>query len=480
MYEARNLIGGQWFNTDAHQTVASPFSGAPVTRSSFASLEHVDRAVEVASESFAAFSRTSAAQRAEILRRAAGLLMAGIERYAAIITAENGKSKAGSVNEIHRVVETFISSAEQTAQMSGEMVPLDTSPRGAGRLGFAIRVPIGVVAAITPFNSPMNLAAHKLGPALAAGNTLVLKPHEQTPMSATALVEVLLSAGLPSGVLNLVQGDGRTGDRLVRHPLVKLVSFTGGTANAEKVRNAAGHKKLLMELGGNAATIVHDDANIDLAVSKCVANGFGFQGQSCISVQRIYVQRNRYDEFVHKLVEKTRSLRVGDPTDTQSEIGPLIDLDAAKRIEDWIHQAVDSGARLLCGGERNGNFLTPAVLVDVRDDARVACEEVFGPVVNVKPYDTLSQAVAAVNDSRFGLQAGIFTESINNVLFAIRELEVGGLVVNGTSNERNDLQPYGGLKHSGIGREGPAYTIQEMTELRMVTIIPSEPGGGGP
>jgi len=470
MFEARSHIGGRWIESPTPTHVLNPWSGSPVARAHAASLEQVDEAVAAASRAYSEYSGWPAHRRAAVLRKAAGIIEARAEEAALSITRENAKSRASSMVEVQRVVETLHSSADAAMNLAGVMLPLDASPRGEGKLGFTLRVPVGVVAAITPFNSPMNLAAHKLGPALAAGNTVVLKPHPQTPSCNVLLLEALMEAGLPAGAANLVLGDGSVGERLVKHDEVRIVSFTGGGANAARIRAVAGSKKLLLELGGNNGNIVLADADLDRAVADCVSNAFGYQGQSCISVQRIFVHRSIYDGFVEAFVKRTLALKVGDPSDPATNVGPLVDASAAERIEAWLNEAVSQGARILCGGKREGAVLTPAVVVDAPPKSRLACEEVFGPVALIDPFDTLEEAIARVNDSRYGLQAGLFTRSIGAMLKAIRGLEVGGVVINGTSNTRVDLQPYGGVKESGAGREGPAFAIEEMTEIKTVLI----------
>lgn len=472
MFEARLFIAGEWREGAKTSTVRNPYSNAEVTRAHAATPEQVEEAVEAARNAFEHFSQWPAHRRALVLREAAEIIQSQAETAAELILNENAKSRSSAEVEVMRVVETLRASADEAARLTGEMLPLDSSPRGEGRLGFTLRVPVGVIAAVTPFNSPMNLAAHKLGPALAAGNTVVLKPHPQTPACNVLLVEALQTAGVPAGVVNLVLGDGEIGERLVTHPEVDIVSFTGGTANAARVRAVANGKRLLLELGGNNGNIIHHDADIERAVDECVRHAFGYQGQSCISVQRIYVHRSVHDDFLQRFVERARQLKVGDPTQLGTDIGPVISQEAADRVIAWVKEAERQGGRVLLGGTCQGALVAPTIMTDVPPDSKVACEEVFGPVAVVSSYETFEEAIRNVNDSRFGLQAGVFTSSLETALLAVRKLEVGGVVVNGTSNYRVDIQPYGGVKESGVGREGPAYAIMEMTDIRSVVIHP--------
>ncbi|WP_324669646.1 aldehyde dehydrogenase family protein [Geochorda subterranea] len=467
---ARLYIGGEWRESPERALTRDPFHKTPVTELHVASGADVEDAVRAAVAAKPVMAGMPAHKRAQILRRAAEELMRRRGEVARSITAENGKPAALAQREVGRAAETLEFAADEAKRLAGEVIPMDSSSRGENKLGFTLRVPVGIVGAITPFNSPLNLMAHKVGPALAGGNTVVLKPAPQTPWCSVYLVEALEAAGLPPGAINVVHGGPDVGEAIVTHPGVNLVTFTGGIRAGARIRNIAGMKKVLLELGGNAGNIVCADANLDRAAREMAANAFGYSGQSCIAVQRIYVERPVYEAFLEKLLQYTSRLRVGDPWLPETDIGPMISEEAAERVEAWIKEAEQQGARILCGGKRDGALLEPTVLVDVRPEMKVVCEEVFGPVVSVVAVDSLEEAIAAVNDSQYGLQAGIFTASLGKALQAVRSLEVGGVVVNGTSNFRLEQMPYGGVKLSGIGKEGPRYAVEEMTVERMVII----------
>jgi acyl-CoA reductase-like NAD-dependent aldehyde dehydrogenase len=373
--------------------------------------------------------------------------------------------------EASRAVSTYTMAAVEARKLAGEAVPMDTSPAGAGKLAFTLRVPIGVVGAISPFNFPLNLVAHKIAPALAAGCAVVLKPASQTPLSALLLAELELEAGLPAGWLNVVCGAaGEIGDVLVEDERVKLITFTGSSAVGWQLRERAPRKRVNLELGNATPVIVAADADLDDAAARLAANAFSFAGQSCISVQRIYVERPAYDGFLERFLPRVEALRVGDPADEETDVGPLVAPSERDRVLSWIEEARAHGAEILAGGELEGELLRPTVIASPPPDARVSCEEVFGPVCTVTPYDTLDEAVALANGTRFGLQAGIFTRDAKAALRASRELEFGGVTVNEAPTFRADQMPYGGVKDSGNTREGPAYAVREMTEERVVVL----------
>jgi acyl-CoA reductase-like NAD-dependent aldehyde dehydrogenase len=386
---------------------------------------------------------------------------------------QTGRALKDCRAEVERSIVTMGLCAEEAKRVAGEVIPIDAVPAGVGKIGFTLRVPVGVVAAIFPFNTPLNLACHKVGPALAAGNAVILKAPLEGALVSVRLVEALLEGGVPPTAVQLIHGGGGGGASLVAHPLVDLINFTGGGPTAQRIVATSGLKRTLFELGGNGATIVHADANVEKAVDGIVPGAFGLAGQSCVSVQRLYVHRSLYELILPMLVQRVAALRLGDPMDPATDIGSLISEGAALRIETWIQEAVAGGARVLTGGERSGAILQPTVLVDVRPDDRVVCEEVFGPTLAVIPYDSLDEAFAAVNDSPWGLQAGIYTRSLDVAMAAARHIRVGGLNVNGPSRGRTDVQPYGGVKQSGWGREGPRFAIEEMTDLRMITFAPA-------
>jgi acyl-CoA reductase-like NAD-dependent aldehyde dehydrogenase len=389
----------------------------------------------------------------------------------ATIVAETGFTVSDANGEVDRCFQTLLLSAEEAKRVHGEMVPLDGAPGQAHRLGFTIRVPRGVVVAITPFNSPLNTVAHKIAPALAAGCAVVLKPAGQTPLSALTLAELEDEAGLPAGWLNVLVGPAsEIGDVLVEDERVKAITFTGSSEVGWGIRERAARKKVLLELGNATPVIVHDDADVAEAATKLAAHAFSFAGQSCISVQRIYVQKRVYDEFVAGFLPQVEELVVGDPADAETDVGPVIDEGARERILSWIDEARDGGAEVLVGGDLDGDLIRPTVIANAAPDLKVCREEVFGPVCVVNTYESLDEAIALANGTRYGLQAGIFTADIRAALKAARNLEFGGVTVNEAPTFRSDQMPYGGVKDSGNTREGPAYSVRELTEQRVVII----------
>jgi acyl-CoA reductase-like NAD-dependent aldehyde dehydrogenase len=409
-------------------------------------------------------------RRAEILDAVAHLLAERQDEVARTICAEAGKPMKAARVEAQRAVSTYTTSAAVARTLAGDVVPMDASPAGAGRVAFTVRTPIGVVGAISPFNFPLNLVAHKVAPALAAGCAVVLKPASQTPLSALLLAELELEAGLPAGWLNVLVGPAsEIGDVLVEDERVRMITFTGSGDVGWDLRARAARKKVTLELGNSTPVLVEADADLDDAAAKVAAHAFSFAGQSCISVQRVFVRRAVYDGFVARLVPKVEALRVGDPADDDTDVGPVIDPGAKDRIRAWIEEAKAGGATELTGGEEDG-LLRPTVLADVAPDMKVACEEVFGPVCTVAPYDSLEEGIELANATRYGLQAGIFTGGVESALAAARGLEFGGVTVNEAPTFRADQMPYGGVKASGNTKEGPHYTVREMTEERLVVL----------
>jgi acyl-CoA reductase-like NAD-dependent aldehyde dehydrogenase len=472
--KAPSYVAGSWIESPETVVVVNPYSGQDLATVSIADETLVDEAVRSAAAAGPAMAAMPGHARAAMLTRATDALARRADALAETMAIQSGRALKDCRAEVERSVVTMGLCAEEAKRIGGEVVPIDAVPSGAGKLGFTLRVPVGVVAAIYPFNTPLNLACHKVGPALAAGNTVVLKAPLEGALVSVLFVEALLEAGVPPTAIQLIHGGGGGGAALVRHPLVDLINFTGGGPTASRIVATAGLKRTLFELGGNGATIVHADANVDKAVAGLVPGAFGLAGQSCVSVQRLYVHRSLYDDLVAMLVERVKALTIGDPMDPATDIGSLINEGAAIRIESWIQEAVSKGARTLTGGRRTGAVLEPTVLVDVKPDDRVVCEEVFGPTLAVLPYDDLGEALAAVNDSPWGLQAGIYTRSLDVAMRAAREIRVGGLNVNGPSRGRTDVQPYGGVKQSGWGREGPRFAIEEMTDIRMITFAPAD------
>ena len=468
---ANSFIAGKWLSTDREQSdIINPYNQEKIGVQYAATIEDVDRALAVSFEQKKRVKEITVYERANILKKAAQLLEDRKTKFATIISSELGKPLKNTLDEVDRSVETLELSGEEAKRLHGETLPGDVSSRGMNAIASTHRVPVGVVAAITPFNAPLNLVCHKVGPAFAGGNVTILKPAPQTTLIATAFLELLLEAGLPSYAINMVLGGVEVGQQIVSDDRVNVISFTGGLVASENISQIAGIKKQLFELGGNAATIVHEDANIDRAAKMCAATGYSNSGQSCISVQRIYVHESIVDSFSDKLVEAVATLKVGDPLDPTTNVGTLVDEHAANRILTWIDEAVTEGAEILFGGEKNGASIKPTVLRNPKRQSKVVCEEVFGPIVSIIPYANIDDAVAEADNSPFGLQVGIFTNKIDLAYRVANEMEVGGVVINGTSNFRLDHWPYGGVKNSGVGREGPSYAIQEMTETKMIVL----------
>ena len=466
--ERKLLIDGEWVETADWIEVRSPYSGDIVGRVARGGAAETKRALDAAARALE--HPLPAHKRAEILVKVAGLIGRRHEEVARTICEEAGKPIKTARVEASRAMSTYTFAAVEARKLAGELVPMDAAQAGEGKLGFTLRRPIGVVAAISPFNFPCNLVAHKLAPALAAGCPVVLKPASQTPLSALLLAELEQEAGLPAGWLNVVVGKAsEIGDVLVADERVKLITFTGSGDVGWGLQERAPRKRVKLELGNSTPVIVAADADAETAATKLAANAFSFAGQSCISVQRIYVERPRFDAFLEAFVPRVEALKVGDPLDDDTDVGPLIDDDARERVAAWIEEARGSGARVLTGGEEGG-LLKPTVLANVADAEKVSCEEVFGPVVVVNAVDSLDEAIERANGTRFGLQAGIFTSSLDAALTAAERLEFGGVTVNEAPTFRSDQMPYGGVKASGNTKEGPAWTVREMTEERLVVI----------
>jgi acyl-CoA reductase-like NAD-dependent aldehyde dehydrogenase len=463
------LIDGEWVETGDWVEVRSPYSGELVARVAKAGAVEARRAVDAAER--ALHEPLPAHKRAEILVRVAAQLGRRHEEVARTIAAEAGKPLKAAKVEAARAMSTFTMAAVEARKLAGEMVPMDASQAGAGKLAFTLRLPIGIVGAISPFNFPLNLVAHKIAPALAAGCPVVLKPASQTPLSALLLAELETEAGLPPGWLNVLVGSaGEIGDVLVEDERVRLISFTGSSGVGWGLRERAPRKRVNLELGNATPVIVEADADLDDVAGRLAANAFSFAGQSCISVQRIYVQRDAYDELLARFLPRVEALKLGDPADEDTDVGPLIDADARERVLEWIEEARAAGAEVLAGGTLDGELLRPTVIAGAGPELKVSCEEVFGPVCTVTPYDTLDEAIELANGTRFGLQAGIFTASLQSALAAAQRLEFGGVTINEAPTFRADQMPYGGVKDSGNTREGPAWAVREMTEERLVVI----------
>jgi acyl-CoA reductase-like NAD-dependent aldehyde dehydrogenase len=467
--ERKLLVAGEWVETGEWQEVRSPYSGEVVGRVAKAGAGETRRAIDAADAAMR--EPLPAHKRAEILVRVAVALGRRHEEVARVISDEAGKPMKAAKIEASRAMSTYTFAAVEARKLAGEIVPMDASQAGEGKLAFTLRKPIGVVGAISPFNFPLNLVAHKIAPALAAGCAVVLKPASQTPLSALLLAELETEAGLPPGWLNVVVGPASDiGDVLVEDERVKALTFTGSSGVGWKLRERAPRKRVNLELGNSTPMIVEADADIEAAVSATAQHGFSFAGQSCISIQRVYVQRRVYDSFVERLVPMVEQLVVGDPGDEETDVGPVIDEGARDRILEWIHEARDAGAEILTGGDLEGDFIQPTVIANAGPELKVSCEEVFGPVVTLNAYDTLDEALDLANGTKYGLQAGIFTTNLDNALRAAEELEFGGVTVNEAPTFRADQMPYGGVKDSGNTREGPAYAVRELTEEHVVVV----------
>jgi acyl-CoA reductase-like NAD-dependent aldehyde dehydrogenase len=463
------FVAGDWIETGDWIEVRSPYSGEVVGRVAKGGAEETRRAIDAAEQ--ALHDPLPAHKRAEILVKVVAGIARRHDEIARQISDEAGKPLKAARVEASRAMSTYTFAAVEARKLAGEMVPMDAAQAGEGKLAFTLRRPIGVVGAISPFNFPLNLVAHKLAPALAAGCPVVLKPATQTPLSALLLAELEDEAGLPPGWLSVVVGpSAEIGDVLVEDERVKAITFTGSGAVGWGLAARAARKKVNLELGNATPVIVTADADIEAAATAMAAHAFSFAGQSCISVQRLYVERPAYDRFVEAFVPKVEALKIGDPADEETDVGPVIDEDARERILEWIAEARGGGAEILAGGEERGGLIAPTVIAGASPELKVSCEEVFGPVVTVNAFDSLDEAIELANSTRYGLQAGIFTSRLDTAMRAGQELEFGGVIVNEAPTFRADQMPYGGVKDSGNTREGPAYAVHELTEERLVVI----------
>jgi glyceraldehyde-3-phosphate dehydrogenase (NADP+) len=465
------LIGGREVVGETTIDVLNPLDGSLIDTVPAATAEQVDLALAAAARGAAAMERTTRFERARVLARASSLIGERSELLASLLASEVGKTIREARGEVSRAVQTFAVASEEARRLSGEIVPFDGAPTGGDRFGFYLRVPVGVVLAITPFNFPLNLAAHKVAPALAAGNSVIVKPASATPLTDIELVRLLYDAGLPEDAISVVTGSGSVvGDRLVTDPLPRMVTFTGSAEIGKAIVARAGLKKVAMELGSNSAVVVTDRCDPSTAVERVVRGAFALAGQVCISVQRVLLQETIAERFLEEAAALTRSLRLGDQLSEATDVGPMIDEGQAARAEDWVGEAVAAGARVVAGGARTGTLFEPTVLTDVPEETRVWKDEAFAPVMAVRTYGTLDEAIDAVNRSRYGLQAGIYTDDLDDALKAAHEIRCGGVMINDVPTFRVDLMPYGGEKESGLGREGPRFAIEEMTEIRVVGV----------
>lgn len=464
------LVAGQWVETGATSPVRNPFNGEVLAEVCLAGEAEADEAIRAAVSAFAVSRRLPAHKRAEALQKIAGEITARKEEFARCLSSESGKPITDARREVGRAITTFAVAAEEAKRISGEVVPLDITPGTDHHVGLSRRVPIGPILGITPFNFPLNLVAHKVAPALAVGNPIILKPAPQTPLTSLLLGEVFLQTGLPAGMLSILSCTNAVAESMVTDDRFKMISFTGSAAVGWMLKDKAGKKRVVLELGGNAGVIVEPDADLDHAADRCAVGGYVYSGQTCISVQRIYTHESVYQAFLDRLVQRVKALKAGNPADDSTVIGPLIDEGAAKRVETWITEAVAAGAKLRIGGKRQGSVVEATVLTDVTPQMKVSCQEVFGPVVTVTPYVKLDDALAGINDSPYGLQAGVFTRDVKKAFQSYRDLDVGTVLINEIPTFRADHMPYGGVKDSGLGREGLRYAIDEMTEIKLLVL----------
>ncbi|WP_026700887.1 aldehyde dehydrogenase family protein [Salibacterium aidingense] len=463
------LLAGEWVEKSDQIEVYNPENNEKIGSVPAGTEEDVKNAISSAKDGAEIAANLSVRERMDILTKAADYIEDHLEDFARTIALEGSKTINEARSETTRAAETIRLSAEEARRLTGESINFDQMPGNTDRMGYYFRFPVGIIAAITPFNDPLNLIAHKIGPGIAAGNAVIIKPATETPLSAVKLAEAFVSAGLPPKVLSVITGRARDiGDVLIESKDINMISFTGGMETGEKIAKKAGLKRLSMELGSNSPAIVRTDADLHLAAASTVSGAFAAAGQNCLSVQRIYVEEGVYDSFKDLFLQKVKEVKTGNKLSEATDMGPLINEKEAIRVEDWVKEAIDAGALLLAGGNRNGAHYEPTVLEEVPSDATIVTEEVFGPVVLLFNVKNLDEAIERANDVNYGLQAGIFTTNINAALKASRRLHVGGVMINDSSDFRIDAMPFGGVKGSGLGREGVEYTIKEMSEERIV------------
>jgi acyl-CoA reductase-like NAD-dependent aldehyde dehydrogenase len=464
------FVDGKWIERGEITEIHAPYDGSVIGQVYQGTRSDAELAIASAVKAFGTTRRLPAFERQRVLRRVSQNIAQRRDEFSRTLAQEAGKPIKAARTEVERAIFTFNVAAEESTRIYGEYLPLDWQEYTVGRWGIVRRFPLGPIAGITPFNFPLNLVAHKVAPAIAAGCPLVLKPAPQTPLSSLLLAEAVQQAGWPDGGLNVIPLSNEDARLLVTDERIKLISFTGSAPVGWSIKRDAGKKKVVLELGGNAAVIVHSDADLAFAADRCVAGGFNYAGQTCISVQRILVERSVYGKFLDLLLAGVSKLRTGDPLEETTDLGPLIRESDAIRAADWIQEAVRGGARLLCGGQRRGSVLEPTVLTGTRSDMKVNCQEIFAPVVTVEPYDSFDTALRQVNSSAYGLQAGIFSRDAKLLFNAYEELEVGGVIAGDVPSFRIDHMPYGGIKDSGLGREGLRYAIEEMTEPKLLVM----------
>src|SRR5467141_2715893 len=467
------FVDDKWIEEGDPVEIRAPYDGSVIASVFQGRREHAEAAIAAAVKAFGTTRRLPAFERQRVLRRVSENITERKQEFARTMAQEAGKPIKAARTEVERAIFTFNVAAEESTRIYGEFLPLDWQEYTAGRWGIVRRFPLGPIAGITPFNFPINLVAHKVAPAIAAGCSMVLKPAPQTPLSSLLLAEVVQQAGWPDGGLNVLPLSNDDASLLVTDDRLKLLSFTGSTAVGWALKQKAGKKRVVLELGGNAGVVICADANLEYAADRCVIGGYGYAGQSCISVQRILVEQSAYDKFLSALVARVQKLKVGNVLDESTDVGPLISEEAANRVIAWIEEAVRGGAKIICGGHRNGAMVTPTVLTNTKPDMRVNCMEIFGPVVTVEKFSDYEESLNTLNRSEFGLQAGVFTRDFKRITKAFETLEVGGLMIGEVPTFRIDHMPYGGAKDSGLGREGLRYAIEEMTEPRLLAVNPS-------
>jgi len=464
------LLDGEWVTEGSPSAVRSPSDQTVIATITQAQRKHVEAAIGAAVRAFASTRKLGAYERQRVLHAVAQGLTDRREEFALTLAREAGKPLKAARVEVERAILTFNVAAEESTRIYGEWLPLDFQPAAAGRWAIVRRFPVGPIATITPFNFPLNLVAHKWAPAMAAGCTIVHKPAPQTPLCSLLLAELVQGAGWPAGALNVLPVSIPDAELMVTDDRLKMLSFTGSAAVGWELKKKAGKKRVTLELGGNAAVVLHNDADLGYAAERCALGGFSYAGQTCISVQRILVERSVFEPFLDAFLPRVRKLKLGDPLDDTTDVGPMISEPAAERAQAWVQEALAAGAQLLCGGERRGALLEPTVLTGTQPEQRINCQEVFAPVVTVEPYHDFAAALKAVNNSPYGLQAGVFTRDAKLLFAAFEELEVGGVIAGDVPSFRMDPMPYGGVKDSGLGREGLRYAIEEMTERRILVL----------
>ncbi|MFW6129416.1 MAG: aldehyde dehydrogenase family protein [Candidatus Aminicenantaceae bacterium] len=470
MNEYKLFINGKKEFSENHKEIKNPFDQSLIGKIYFANKSQMENAITAASKTFSKTKKLSSYERGAALEYTSQTINKRREELARSITVASGKPIKSSLGEVDRAVNTFKIASEEAKRINGEIIPLDLSPQTQDRWGLVRRFPVGVIGAITPFNFPLNLVAHKIAPAMASGNTVILRPSSQVSITAILLGEIINETSYPAGGINVVPCGYKVAENLISSDKVKMLTFTGSPSIGWELKKKAYKKKITLELGGNAAVVIEPDANLEYALQRTLLGSFAYSGQICISIQRVFLHEDIYDDFMDKFIEKTKNLRMGNPLDEHTDIGPMINMQAAQKTEEWINEALENEARLLCGGKREGTMFEPTVLINVKPELRISWLEAFSPVAVVYRYKDFTEALKNVNNSIYGLQAGIFTNDLNKAFQAYEMLDVGGVIINDIPTFRIDHMPYGGIKESGFGREGLKYAIEEMTELKLMAV----------